>query len=133
MKYERSGRSLESRRIYWPTLNIQRQIGPLTINPRELILLWMENSIVIKIDLPDEVIKKLESVIIETVTRTLTEHIQKVKAEPKMLTRKEVANALRITLPTLRAYEIRGRLIPKRAGKRVLYTKQDVEAFINSL
>jgi hypothetical protein len=43
------------------------------------------------------------------------------------------AAALRITLPTLRAYEIQGRLIPKRAGTRVLYTKEILEAFIASL
>lgn len=93
----------------------------------------MENSIILKIELPKEVINKLESLIIETVTRTLNQHVESIKAEPKMYTRKEAANALRITLQTLRVYEIQGRLIPRRAGKRVLYTKQDIETFIGSL
>jgi hypothetical protein len=93
----------------------------------------MENTLTLKIELPKEVIEKLEKVIIETVTQTLTQHINKIKAEPKMYTRKEAANALRITLPTLRVYELQGRLLPKRAGKRVLYTKHDIEAFIASL
>jgi hypothetical protein len=93
----------------------------------------MGNAINLKIDLPLDIIQKLETVIIETVTRTLQQHVSNIKAEPKMYTRKEAATALRITLPTLRLYEIQGRLIPKRAGKRVLYTKHDIEAFIASL
>lgn len=93
----------------------------------------MENSINLKIDLPPDIIKKLENVIIETVTKTLQEHVANIKAEPKMYTRKEAASALRVTLPTLRAYEVQGKLIPKRAGKRVLYTKENIEAFIASL
>jgi hypothetical protein len=93
----------------------------------------MENSINIKIDLPQDVISKLENVIIDTVTRTIQQHVADIKAEPKMFTRKEAAAALRITLPTLRVYEVQGKLLPKRAGKRVLYRKQDIEAFIASL
>ncbi len=93
----------------------------------------MENSINLKIDLPQDIIAKLESVIIETVSKTLQQHIANIKAEPKMYTRKEAASALRITLPTLRVYELQGRLIPKRAGKRVLYTKETIETFITSL
>lgn len=93
----------------------------------------MENSINIKIDLPQDVISKLENVIIETVKKTIQQHVADIKCEPKMFTRKEAASALRITLQTLRVYELQGRLIPKRAGKRVLYVKQDIEAFIASL
>ena len=93
----------------------------------------MENSINLKIDLPQEVINRLEQVIIETVTRTIHQQVENIKAEPKMFTRKETAKTLRITLPTLRQYEIQGRLIPKRAGKRVLYSKEAIEGFIASL
>jgi DNA-binding transcriptional MerR regulator len=49
-----------------------------------------------------------------------------------MFTRKKAANALRITFPTLRIYELQGKLTPKRAGKRVLYRKEDIENFIDS-
>jgi hypothetical protein len=93
----------------------------------------MENIITLKITLPPEVIKNLEAVIVETVTKTLADHIDKIKAEPKMYTRKEAAGILRLTLPTLRVYEVQGRLIPKRAGKRVLYTKEAIDKFITSL
>ena len=93
----------------------------------------MENLINIKIELPQEVLNKLESVIIETVTRTIKQEVDNIKEEPKMYTRKEAASTLRITLPTLRLYEIQGRLIPKRAGKRVLYPKQAIELFISTL
>ena len=93
----------------------------------------MENLINIRIQLPQEVINKIESVIVETVTKTIKQHVDNIKAEPKMYTRKEGAQALRITLPTLRQYEIQGRLIPKRAGKRVLYPKHAIEHFIATL
>jgi hypothetical protein len=68
-----------------------------------------------------------------TADQYLVEHIANIKAEPKMYTRKEAASALRVTLPTLRVYEIQGKLIPKRAGKRVLYSKEAIENFIASL
>lgn len=93
----------------------------------------MDNSINIKIDLPPEVISRLENEITETITRTIEQQVANIKAEPKMFTRREAASALRITLPTLRVYELQGRLIPKRAGKRVLYSKEAIENFIASL
>lgn len=93
----------------------------------------MENLINIRIELPQEIIDKLEFVIIETVTKTIKAQVDNIKEEPKMYTRKEAAQALRITLPTLRQYEIQGRLIPKRAGKRVLYPKHVIERFIAAL
>ena len=67
----------------------------------------------LKIDLPQEVLTRLENVVIETVTRVIQQHVDNIKAEPKMYTRKETANAMRITLPTPRTYEIQSRLIPK--------------------
>jgi hypothetical protein len=70
---------------------------------------------------------KLENIIIETVTKTLQQHVTNIKAEPKMYTRKEAASSSRITLPTLRVYEVQGRLIPKRAGKSVRCTKEILE------
>jgi hypothetical protein len=93
----------------------------------------MSNSVNLKIDLPQEVLAKLERVIVETVTNTIKAHVESIRSVPKMFTRKEAAAALRITLPTLRQYEIHGRLIPKRAGKRVLYSKKDIEGFVASL
>ncbi len=90
----------------------------------------MKNSINLKIDLPQEVIARLEQVIVDTVTRTIKLQVADIKSEPKMFTRKEAAKNLRITLPTLRVYEINGRSIPKRAGKRVPYSKDAIETFI---
>ncbi len=93
----------------------------------------MENLINLRIELPQEVINKLESIIVATVTKTLQEHVGSIKAEPKMYTRIEASKLLRVALPTLRVYEIQGRLMPKRAGKRVLYSKEAIEQFIVSL
>ena len=51
----------------------------------------MEDLINIRIELPQEVIKKLEFVIIETVTKTIKAHVDNIREEPKMYTRKEAA------------------------------------------
>lgn len=49
------------------------------------------NEIVLKIDLPKEVINKLELVIIEAITETLEKHIEAIRAEPKLFSRTETA------------------------------------------
>jgi hypothetical protein len=93
----------------------------------------MENIVMLRIELPKDVIENLQRIITETVIRALSDHVDKVKTEPKLYSRKEVAKQLQVTLPTLRVYELQGRLVPKRAGKRVLYTKQAIEDFIETL
>jgi hypothetical protein len=92
-----------------------------------------QNTFTLKIELPPEVIHKLELVITETITRTLHQHVASIKSEPMMVTRKEAAKILRVTLPTLRVYELQGRLVPKRSGKRVLYTRMEIDRYIDSL
>ncbi len=44
------------------------------------------------------------------------------------LTRKETSDLLHVSFPTLRRYEQQKILIPHRIGKRVLYSRKDVEA-----
>ena len=97
----------------------------------------MENLINIRIELPQEIIDKLEFVIIETITKTIKAQVDNIREEPKIYTRKEAAQALRITYlllyPPFVNMKIQGRLIPKRPGKRVLYPKHVIEHFIASL
>lgn len=90
----------------------------------------MQNTI--QIQLPEDVFTRLESTITSTVERALRDHVAKVQAQPNRLTRVEAAKALRVTLPTLRTYELLGRLKPKRAGRRVLYDEKEIEAFLSS-
>ena len=44
------------------------------------------------------------------------------------LTREETANLLHVSFPTLRRYEKQKILVPRRIGRRVLYSRKDVEA-----
>jgi hypothetical protein len=46
------------------------------------------------------------------------------------LTRSEAAGLLRVSLVTLRNLERTGLLVPKRIGRRVLYSRRDVHASI---
>lgn len=44
------------------------------------------------------------------------------------LTREETANLLHVSFPTLRRYEQQKILVPRRIGRRVLYSRKEVEA-----
>lgn len=90
----------------------------------------MENTI--KISLPDDVYNRIKEVINSTIETCLTERMNKINAAPVLRSREETKSLLKVTLPTLRNYEIQGTLIPKRAGRRVLYDQRDIDAFLNS-
>lgn len=90
----------------------------------------MQNTI--NIQLPDDVFVRLENTITSCVERALIEHVAKVQAKPVRLTRVEAARELRVTLPTLRQYELTGRLKPERIGRRVLYNRSDIETLLSS-
>lgn len=51
--------------------------------------------------------------------------------ESELLTRKDVARKLHLSLVTLRELEKRGELIPVRATRRVLYRDSDIERYLN--
>nr|WP_321232381.1 helix-turn-helix domain-containing protein [uncultured Psychroserpens sp.] len=70
--------------------------------------------------------ERLKAEILNGVREMLSEFIQESNSEDKLLTRKEVAILLSISLPTLRAYVKRGLLKEHRIGARVLYKKSEV-------
>ncbi len=90
----------------------------------------MNNTI--QIQLPEEVYRRIEALITTTIEKALISHVSRVQAQPNRLTRAEAARALHVTYPTLRQYEVTGRLKPQRAGRRVLYDMKDIEVFLNS-
>lgn len=90
----------------------------------------MENTI--KISLPDDVYNQLADTITRTVEKCLNERMSKINAAPVLRSRDETKAILQVTLPTLRNYEIQGKLMPKRSGRRVLYDQRDIDAFLNS-
>lgn len=82
------------------------------------------------IELPKEVLDRIESVIAETIRRELANHVREIQAKPLLLTRKEAAKKLRVSLPTLRAYENKGFLNGQRIGRRVLFSEDEIERFL---
>ena len=70
--------------------------------------------------------EKFKAEILNGVREMLSEFIQESNSEDKLLTRKEVAILLSISLPTLRAYVKRGLLNEHRIGARVLYKRSDI-------
>ncbi len=52
-------------------------------------------------------------------------------AEDRLLTRKETARKLHLSFVTLRELEKRGKLIPVRATRRVLYRESEIERYLN--
>ena len=85
----------------------------------------------ITIELPEAIYERLEAVIQKTVVETLQKHIAEIKMEPAKLTRQEVCKRLRVSLPTLRAMELSGKLLPQRFGKRVIYDERQIEKYLN--
>lgn len=84
------------------------------------------------LELPEHIFTRLQQVIEKSVQDALAKHIAAIKEEPELLTREQVAKRLRITKPTLRKLELDGKLIPERAGRRVLYDARAINLFLKT-
>lgn len=54
------------------------------------------------------------------------------KKEPKMYTRKEVAERLGVSLPTVHALVMQGIIVPTYVGRKPLFKAQDIEEAIST-
>ena len=71
--------------------------------------------------------KAFEKAFDNAITRAIKEHLNPPKAEDSdMLTRKQTAKFLCISLPTLHDWTKEGLIRAYRIGNRVLYKKEDV-------
>jgi hypothetical protein len=86
----------------------------------------------IELTIPEEFYNRLEDLIDRRVEAALQKNLAMINAKPVKLTRLEVCERLRITTPTLNKMEKDGRLIPERAGRRVLYDQRSIESFLQS-
>jgi excisionase family DNA binding protein len=89
----------------------------------------MENSVLIQNVKPEEFYERIRITVREEIDRRFS----KPEKNKKFLTRKETANRLRISLPTLNTYTNKGVLIGVRFGYRVLYREEDVESAIKEI
>lgn len=83
----------------------------------------MQNQVIQLLNVNPE---EFKNEILKGLKEILTSHLEGQKAEDKLLTRKEVAEVLSISLPTLRNYVKRGVIKEHRVGSRVLYKWSDV-------
>ncbi len=90
----------------------------------------MKNEVKFIVDLPEEVLQKIEQRIVETLDRVLSQRVESILAKPKNLTRSEAAKKLRVSLPTLAAYEKQGLLKAQRIGRRVTFSERDLDAYL---
>jgi len=67
---------------------------------------------------------ELRKLINESVKEIISEHLK--DKDEKLLSRKEAAGYLKVSMPTLNKWEKAGQLIPKRYGKRVFYFESDL-------
>ena len=76
--------------------------------------------------------------VLERVAEMVAERVTlKVKAEidppsPKYYNRKEAAEMLRVSLPTLAALTDKGRITAKRVARRVLYSADEIDRLVES-
>lgn len=88
----------------------------------------MATSTIIENVTPDE--------LIESVRRVIKQEIAGLNLErtaPKYLTRREVADLLKISLPTLNDYTRTGRIKGHRIGSRVLYSEEEVTKAVKEI
>ena len=72
----------------------------------------------------NEISQLIDNKFSQIVNKPLTQN------EPKFISRKEVAELLKITLPTLNVWTKSGILTSYRVGKRILYKSEEVEQSI---
>lgn len=78
----------------------------------------------------DEILQRLER--IEQALAQQSVPLQE-KPEEEFLTRKDAANAMQVSLPTLHYYTKEGIIKGYRFGSRVRYKKSEVEASLNQI
>lgn len=78
----------------------------------------------------EELITEISRKAYEQAYKDITERI--AKQEPKMYTRKEVADRLSISLPTLHELVKQGVIVPTYVGRKPLFKAQDIEEAIST-
>lgn len=78
-------------------------------------------------------VDNIRQAVREEVQTALESHRDKLKKEKQFLTRKETAELLSISLPTLHSYTKDGLITSHRIGGRVLYRLDDIEKAITTL
>jgi hypothetical protein len=88
----------------------------------------MTNSVLIENTTPDELSKVFRQIVREELT-----NFAPANSGPKYLTRYEVVELLKISLPTLNEYTRKGLLIGKRIGTRILYLESDIQEAVKDI
>ncbi len=70
-------------------------------------------------------VQEFEVLVKASIYAVLNKEPQKIP-DDKLLTRQEVCSLLRVSYPTLLGYEKRGLVTGRRAGHRILFTRDDV-------
>lgn len=81
----------------------------------------MVNSIILSNVSEEQLFDKFRGIVREEL-----KNLQPAKPELKYLTRKEVSKLLKISLPTLNEYTLKGVIKGFRVGSRVLYSENEI-------
>lgn len=80
--------------------------------------------------------EQLQQIVAETIRKELENHSSPQDnrpAEKKYYTRKETAEQLRVSLPTLNEYTKKGAIKGKRIGSRVLYSEDAIQEALKAM
>ena len=88
----------------------------------------------IVLDSLTEALEPLIDEVVELLAAKTWEKIQELikPPEPKYYNRKEAAEILHITLPTLANLTSNGRITAKKVGRRVLYDSAEIDSLVTS-
>lgn len=76
---------------------------------------------------------ELHQIIIEAVKQAQLEIIPQAPLSPKLFTRREAANELRISLPTLKKHTKTGKVKAYRIGGKVMYRADELAASLKKI
>lgn len=77
--------------------------------------------------------QELKQLFEEVVKVQLEKHFSKEEADTKLLTRKDVAELLQISLPTLNTYTKEGIIPATRIGSMIRYKKSDIDKALKDI
>lgn len=88
----------------------------------------MKNSIILQELTPDELFSKIRELIAEELSKKL-----ELKTPPSYLTKQEVSDKLRLSLPTVTRLTSMGRLSGYRIGRRILYLSDEIDQALTEI
>lgn len=111
-------------------LDTEKKLGKISNKTAFLSFMIMNTHLTVSTLTEDSIAKIIEQVIQRQIFEVTKEHVE--ESPDPFITRKEAIKILGITLPTLRAWTVAGKIPSYRMSSRVRYKRSEVIAYVES-